>query len=206
MKKLIKQLPLYVMKKMKVVAFDRGYDSTDFLNFIRSYDVTPIIDKRMMRKGDPLRQYKDLNVFYTDAGEVFYIDDNGGSQINPDTGYPDFYRRARYLGYDCEREAIRYNCGGRYVRVYIKDDPRTFNEVARDSKKFEAEYNRRTSVERYHSRLDCDFGFETHAIRGLAKMRVMTSMADIVMLATALAHKEMGQNNYASIFDFGFIR
>ena len=37
-------------------------------------------------------------------------------------------------------------------------------------------------------------------------MRVMTTMADIVMLATALAHKDLGQNNYASIFDFGFVR
>ena len=206
MTELIRGLPSYVMKRAKYMSFDRGYDSGDFIGFIRSYDVVPIIDKRMMRKGDPLRQYKDKNAFYTDAGDVYYIDEYASSDINPETGYPGCYVRAQYLGYDKSRGTIRYRCGNHVVRIYVKDDPRTFNEVARDSRKFELEYNRRTSVERYHARLDCDFGFETHTIRGIGKMRVMTTMADIVMLATALAHKDLGQNKYASIFDFGFVR
>lgn len=206
MTRLTRSMPPYVMKRMQFASFDRGYDSGDFANFIRGYHVRPIIDKRKLWKGEPLRQYKDKNAYYTEAGDVYFIDESGYSDINPDTGYPGFYKRATYLGYESDRRAMRYRCGKQVVRIYIKDDPRTFNEVARDSKAFEIEYNHRTSVERYHSRLDCDFGFETHTIRGLKKkMRMLTTMADIVMLATALAHKSRSQNNYASIFDFGFI-
>ena len=37
-------------------------------------------------------------------------------------------------------------------------------------------------------------------------MRMLTTMADIVMLATTRAHRSLCQNNYASIFNFGFVR
>lgn len=192
-------------ERMKHAAFDRGYDSTDFLELIRSLGAIPIIDKRIIRKGDPLLQYKDTIVYYTEAGEVYYLDFAETSrEINPDTGYPRCMKRAIYKGYDAQRQALRYMCGFHQYRLYIKDNPRMFNEVARDSLKFKREYDRRTSVERYHSRLDQDFGFENHTIRGLEKMRMMTTMADIVMLAVALAHYERGDTNYASIFDFNF--
>lgn len=202
---LMSSLPSYMMERMKYAAFDRGYDSTDFLEFVRGLGAIPIIDKRIMRKGDPLIQYKDTIVYYTEAGEVYYLDFSEMSrEINPDTGYPRCMKRAVYKGYDAQRQALRYMCGFHQYRLYIKDNPRMFNEVARDSLKFQREYDRRTSVERYHSRLDQDFGFENHTIRGLAKMKMMTTIADIIMLAVALAHHERGETNYASIFGFNF--
>lgn len=202
---LLSGLPKSVTSKMKYATFDRGYDSTDFMKTVRSYNAIPIIDKRKLRKGDVLIQYKDTAVYYTESAEVLYLDYSEERRgINPETGYPYCMKRAKYLGYDKDRYALRYQCGTQKKRIYIKDEPRVFNEVARDSEKFKREYDARTSVERYHSRLDCDMGFETHTIRGLDKMRIMTTTADIVMLAAALAHISKGQKNIASIFNFGF--
>lgn len=205
MTNLFGRLPTCVTRRMQYCSFDRGYDSVDFIRMVRNYDIKPIIDKRRMRKGDPLLQYKDTIIYYSESSEVFYLDFHEERRgTNPDTNQPYCMKRARYLGYDKEREALRYDCGGRTMRIYIEDEPRIFNEVARDSQKFKRLYDTRTAVERYHSRLDCDMGFETHTIRGLQKMKVITTMADIVMMAVALAHISKGQTNLASIFDFDF--
>jgi len=202
---LLANTPNYILKRAENASFDRGYDSTEFIQLIRSYNIVPVIDKRLMRKNDPLILIKRLNdVYYTDAGAVF-VDDSTitDTTINPDTGYENHFVRAQYDGYDKERNALIYYYGKRKIRIYLSDDPRTFNEVARDSAKFKRLYDGRTSVERYHGRLDRDFEFEKHTIRGLQKMRVLTTIGDIVMLSLALVHCELGQQNYASLFDFG---
>lgn len=96
----------------------------------------------------------------------------------------------------------QYEYNSKIYRIKIDKYPRVFNVVARNSAKFQTLYNTRTSVERYHSRLDRDLGFENLTIRGLKKMKVMVTLTDIIMLAIALVHIDNGQTNYASIFDF----
>lgn len=61
-------------------------------------------------------------------------------------------------------------------------DPRVFNQVGRDSLKFERLYKRRTAVERVNGRLDRDYGFELHTIRGLDKMSLYVTTSFILML------------------------
>lgn len=75
----------------------------------------------------------------------------------------------KYEGYDKKRKSLRYSYKGTVHRIKIADDPRVFNEVARNSKKFKRLYNERTSVERYNGRIDRDYGMEKHSIRGLKK-------------------------------------
>lgn len=175
------------------------------MTYRRENDIKNCAFKYMTLNRYSRKFYLITIVYYTEAGEVYYLDFAETRRgKTPDTGYPYCIKRAKFLGYEESRGALRYQCGFHVYRLYIRDEPRMFNEVARDSEKFKREYDMRTSVERYHSRLDCDFGFETHTIRGIDKMRVMVTMADIVMLAIALAHKELGQSNYASIFDFDF--
>ncbi|GAA0474017.1 hypothetical protein GCM10008936_00910 [Alkalibacterium indicireducens] len=48
-------------------------------------------------------------------------------------------------------------------------------------------YKKRTAVERVNSRLDRDFLFEDHTIRGLDKMNLYVSISFIVSLAFASA-------------------
>ena len=202
MKELLPTLPAVIQKRGRYATFDRGYDSTDFLKAVEASGRKPVIDNRIMRKGDKLMQYRDTNIYYTESGEVFFYDERiTCSEINDMTGYEEFFQPMRFDGYEKRRDALRYEYDGKTYRIKIKDDPRVFNTVARSSKKFKKLYNTRTSVERYHSRLDRDLGFENHTIRGIKKMRVMVTLADIVILAMAHVHIDRGQTNYASIFD-----
>ncbi len=64
-----------------------------------------------------------------------------------------------------------------------EEDPRVFNIIGRDSKKFQRYYNERTAVERVNGRIDRDYLFEDHQIRGLKKMNLHVSTMFILMLA-----------------------
>ncbi|MHC5879109.1 transposase, partial [Streptococcus pyogenes] len=57
---------------------------------------------------------------------------------------------------------------------------------------FKRQYKKRTSVERVNGRLDRDFRFENHTIRGLKKMRLAISMSFLVMIGFALAKLKTG--------------
>ncbi|MHB1407840.1 MAG: transposase [Desulfitobacteriaceae bacterium] len=72
------------------------------------------------------------------------------------------------------------------IRISLTEDRRIFTPIDRASYKWEKEYNKRTSVERVHSRIDVSFGFELHTIRGMAKVKVRCGLALCVMLAMAL--------------------
>lgn len=180
---------------------DRGYDARDFLNFLRGKGIKPVIDNRMMRKGDALRQYKKTSIYYAESGEVFMYDERiGDERIDQETGYQRYFQKMTYRGYDKIRKAVRYEYKGHVYRLLLKEDPRVFNDIGRDSRKFERIYNSRTSVERYHGRMDRDFCFEDHTIRNLQKMNLAVKMANIIMLGMGCLHMKLGQTNYASLY------
>ena len=54
-------------------------------------------------------------------------------------------------------------------------------------------YNRRSSLERINSRLDNDFCFEKHYIRGKTKMQTRMGLSLAVMMAMALGHIKEGR-------------
>ena len=206
-------IPDWLWKRTEYVSFDRGYDSIGFISALRSYSVKPIIDKRILSEKNKLRPYPGAqNVYYNEAADIFYYDESLKDEIDHTTELSKRYVRMKYLGYDKTKGkknadgsslgVLKYRYQDYTVYIDISYEPRFFTEVARDSKKFARLYNHRTSVERYHGRMDVCFGFETHTIRGLEKMRIYTLMGDIIMLAMALAHHKRGETNYASIFDF----
>lgn len=210
-------IPDHILRRMKYISFDRGYDSTEFLNIIRTYGIKPIIDKRIIGERTKLHRYKDTNIYYTEEADV-YMKTSGkpdDDEFDPETGLSKCFERMKFRCYDASkgskddngvrRGALIYTFKNSDYTIDINEESRFFSEVSRDSKKFSRLYNHRTSVERYHGRQDTCFGFETHTIRGLKKMRAYVSMGDIIMLALALAHKKKGQKRYASIYDFGFI-
>jgi len=60
----------------------------------------------------------------------------------------------------------------RIVRINITEkDRRIFTPILYGTQGWDRAYNRRSSLERINSRLDNDFGFEKHYIRGKAKMQ-----------------------------------
>ncbi len=209
-----KKVMTHILKKMKkerlskidYLMLDRGYDSKDMLETIRNKGIKPIIDNRIMRKGDKTMQYKNTEIWYTESGECYYLDygenEAESEKINEATGLPKYFRAMKYEGYDKKRKSLRYSYRGVVHRIKIAEEPRIFNEVARNTKKFKRLYNERTSVERYNGRIDRDYGMEKHNIRGLKKMTVEMTLINVIMLSMAKAHIGKGQKNYASMLAF----
>lgn len=59
-------------------------------------------------------------------------------------------------------------------------------------KKWKRLYKKRTSIERINGRIDRDFRFEKHTIRGLEKMKVFLTVTFIIQLASARAKSSIG--------------
>ena len=172
---------------MESLSLDRGYDSTDMIKTIKSKNIIPLVDIRNCWKdGESTKQYKNTDMVYNAYGEVFFqdwievIDEDGNSEFG-------FYPvKMKYEGYDKQKKCLRYSHKGKTHKIYISYDERIFLPIARDSDKFKRLYNGRTSVERFNGRLDRDYMFEDHNIRGLEKMELEVDMALIVMNGMAV--------------------
>jgi len=181
MKGLVNELPYAVRDRMKHLMLDKGYDSTEMIRTVKSASIIPIVDIRNCWKdGEATRQYKDTDIVYDYQGNVYYMDDFGKQ------------RRMHYEGYDKQKKCLRYSYKGKTYKIYISYDERVFLPVARNSMKFVRLYKGRTVVERLNGRLDRDYMFQDHCIRGLKKMRLMVSLSLITMNAMALGKIRCG--------------
>lgn len=177
-KKLTGNLDKKIQEICKYLLADKGYDGTPFIEQLEELKISPIIDIRNCWKGEQTRQFKDTDIVYSYDGKVYYVDDSG-EKIE-----------LRYLGYDKSSKGSRYGFHPKYkdnrvFRIPLNTDKRIFVPVARCSKKWSRLYDMRTSVERVNGRIDRDYGFENHTIRGLRKMTMYISMAFITMLSMA---------------------
>ena len=57
-------------------------------------------------------------------------------------------------------------------------------------------YRRRSALERIYSRLDNDFGFERHFLRGRSRVAARVGLAMTVMMALALAQARAGRHSH----------
>jgi hypothetical protein len=172
---MIGKIPLQIRSRMEHLMLDRGYDSTEMIRAAKGAGIIPVVDIRNCWKdGEATRQYKDTDIVYDFKGNVFMVDGKGEQ------------RRMHYEGYDRQKNCLRYSYKGKKYKIYVSYDERVFLPVARDSKKFARLYKCRTSVERLNGRLDRDYMFEDHCIRGLKKMKLMTSLTLLIMNAMAL--------------------
>ena len=106
------------------------------------------------------------------------------------------------LGYDKENNSLRYTrykTGKKIYRIPLETDYRIFTPVARDSKKFKTKYKMRTEIERLNGRIDRDYMFNDHFIRGQEKMELMLNLTFIVMLTIAKGHIKNKQENIRSL-------
>jgi len=199
-------------------AADRGLDSgkTKAL-LLDEYGIRPAIDIRELwreEKAEPgydpkkpitrsLYPERVDTIVYTEKGTVHCICPATGEQ-----------RDMTFYGFEADRNTLKYRCPaaangfeckgcgecsalgnvnagdyGRIVRINItKEDRRIFTPIPHGSPSWNRAYNRRSSLERINSRLDNDFCFEKHYIRGKAKMQTRVGLATAVMMAMALGH------------------
>lgn len=182
----------YKLEKMKNLIGDAGYDNGSRNKRIKEeYNVNPIID--VIHRWDKTEKYREIEnqpIAYTEEGKVFYIVDLNN------------YEKMKYLGYDRENNALRYtryNTGKKIYRIPLETDYRIFTSVARDSKKFKKKYKMRTEIERLNGRIDRDYMFNDHFIRGQKKMELMLNLTFIVMLTIAKGHIKNKQENIRSL-------
>ena len=169
---------------------DRGYDSTTLIKKLEGNGIIPVIDIcNKWRDGEKTKQYKNTNLTYTFNGKVYYTNDSG-KEIE-----------LMYKGYDKSNDSARYGFHPKYkdnriFRIKLNEDRRIFLPVGRQSKKFRRLYKKRTSVERVNGRIDRDYGFENHTIRGLEKMELFIGVTFLVGLTMAKAKIEKGNREH----------
>jgi hypothetical protein len=167
---------------------DRGYDSLEMIKAVKSKGMLPIVDIRNCWKdGEETKQYKDTDIVYNYKGDVFYTDEKGEKH------------KMKYEGYDKQKKCLRYSYKGKIYKIYISYDERIFLPIARDSKKFKKLYKGRTAVERLNGRLDRDYMFEVHTIRGLEKMTLMVSLSLIIMNGMAIGKLKNNKKGLRSL-------
>jgi len=182
---------------IKHLLLDRGYDSTEMIKSIKGMGIAPVIDIRNCWKdGEQTKQYKDTDMVYNYKGDVFYTvycKDEGDEDASVK------YVKMKYEGYDKQKKCLRYSHEGKIHKIYISYDERVFLPIARDSEKFKKLYKGRTAVERLNGRLDRDYMFENHCIRGLQKMTLMVSLSMIVMNGMAIGKIKSGKTGLRSL-------
>ena len=173
----INMLDIELRNKIDTLTADKGYDDVKIIKFLDENGIKAVIDIRnSWRDGESTRQYKDTDIVYTNRGEVGKINDKGE------------FEKLKYLGYDKIKETLRYSDGVKVYSIEISYDRRIFTKIARDSKKWQRCYNKRTSLERINGRLDRDFNLENNKVRGLQKATVMVDIMMIGILAMAKGH------------------
>lgn len=182
----------YKLEKMKNLMGDAGYESGKRNKKLKEeYNINPIIDiKHIWDKEEKYKELDNQMVAYNEDGEVFYIVDMNS------------YEKMKYLGYDKANNTLRYtrySTGKKIYRIPLETDYRIFTPVARDSKKFKSKYKMRTEVERLNGRIDRDYMFNDHFIRGQKKMELMLNLTFIVMLTIAKGHIKNKQKNIRSL-------
>lgn len=175
----IKMLPLEKREKIETLSADKGYDGKSTIDFLKNQGISPVIDIcNHWEKGETTKQYKNTDLIYTYDGKVSLVLENGESVP------------LKYLGYDKEKDKLRYGYQKKVYSIEVSYDTRVFTPIARDSKKWKRIYNKRTALERINGRLDRDFNLENHKVRGLKKATVMIDIMMIGMLAMAKGHIE----------------
>ena len=185
MMELLAKMPRQLISRAEYLMLDKGYDSTPMIQAVKSAGIKPIIDIRnCWQDGETTRQYKDTEMVYDYQGNVYFVDNKGKQH------------KMNYEGYDNQKKCLRYSYKRKIYKIYISYDERVFLPVARDSYKFARLYKGRTSVERLNGRLDRDYMFEDHCIRGLKKMKLMISLTLLTMNAMALGKIKRGATEH----------
>lgn len=188
--KKIKQEKPEILDTCQYFMGDKGYDSTKLIEMLEGEGIVPIIDIcNKWKDGEETHQYRDTDLVYNYKGEVWYIDEKG-KKI-----------KLSYKGYDKSTDSLRYGFppqkqDKRIFRIKRSEDRRIFPPVARDSHKWQRLYNKRSGIERINGRLDRDYKFENHTIRGLKKMKMFLTVTFLVYMGLAKAKIGQGEQEH----------
>jgi hypothetical protein len=190
-------------ERIKTLAFDKAADDQEVHQFLHDLNVKPVIQNRALWKEEKERVLGGripLHIVHDEAGTVFCYD----QVSNPPVRHP-----MAYIGYEPDRETIKYRCPARHegwtcpsdarcndgkdygltARIACELDLRRFPPIPRATKQFERLYKGRTAVERVNGRLKVFWGADDGHIVGSRRFHGFVGALMVVHLglATVLA-------------------
>lgn len=212
-----------LLERCKDFSADRGLDSGKLKSKLwDEYQIRPLIDirelwseEKQMPDYDPTKPITRAldpnradNITHTEKGEVFCV--CPVTQEQRDLSFQGFEADRNTLKYRCPAAANGLDCAGRetcyknadinvgdfgrIIRIDINEqNRRIFTPTPFGSPSWNRGYNRRSALERINNRIDNNFGFEDHFIRGKANMTTRVGLALAVMMALALGHVKQGR-------------
>lgn len=186
--------------RIETLAYDKAADDHQSHRVLHEAKIRAVIQNRRLWKDQTEQMLPghdgNSNIVYDEAGTVHCYDR---------TSLPIVRHQMAYIGYEPQRETIKYRCPARHegwncphdavcnagksygktVRVDQHVDLRRFPPIPRATKKFERLYHGRTSVERVNARLKIFWGVDDGNIRGARRFHAMVGAVLIVHLAFA---------------------
>ncbi len=186
--------------RIATLAYDKAADDNESHRLLHKAGIRPVIQNRRLWKEQTERMLPGhdgrSNIVYDEAGTVYCYNC---------TSQPIVRQKMAYIGYEPQRETIKYRCPARHegwncphdavcnagksygktVRVDRSIDLRRFPPIPRATKKFERLYDGRTSVERVNARLKIFWGVDDGNIVGARRFHAMVGTVLIVHVAFA---------------------
>jgi hypothetical protein len=186
--------------RIRTLAYDKAADSNAVHELLADKKIKPLIQIRALwqEQGEQMLPGHDgnSNIVYDEAGTVYCYDRSSR---------PMRRHRMAYIGYEPQRETIKYRCPARHegwtcphdgvcnagksygktVRVDRSIDLRRFPPIPRGTKKFERLYKGRPAGERVHSRLKGFWGVGVGDIVGGRRFHALVGTVMVVHAAFA---------------------
>jgi hypothetical protein len=190
--------------RIETLAYDKAADDEAVHAVLHAHGIKPLIQNRALWREEKERVLPGgrypLNLVHDEAGTVHCYDT---------VSDPPVRRKMAYVGYDKERETVKYRCPARHegwdcpseqkcnagkayglaVRIACTEDLRRFPPIPRATKAFERLYKGRTAVERVNARLKIFWGADDGNVRGARRFHAFVGVVLVVQLvfATLLA-------------------
>jgi hypothetical protein len=176
-----------------VLAADKAYDDGPGVHAV-------LYDGYGIRTAIPLRESMD-----EEEGKSVYDRDRLNQVRHPDTGE---WHDLTFLGFEKDRATLKYGCpchgrgpcpfygakcdksrGGRgaIFRIKLSENRRYYTPIARGTKKWKREYNRRSACERVFGRLKDVINIQDTGWRGLARAQMRGALGALILVAHAVA-------------------
>jgi hypothetical protein len=188
--------------RIQTLAYDKAADDEKVHECLHQAGVKPLIQNRALWKEEPERPLPGrkgrypLNVVHDEAGTVYCYDQSGEVPVR---------HRMAYIGYEKDRQTLKYRCPARHegwscpndgrcnqgksygliVRVEHTLDLRRFPPIPRATKKFEQMYKGRTSVERVNARAKIFWGVDDGNVVGARRFHAYVGVVMVVCVAFA---------------------
>jgi hypothetical protein len=188
--------------RMQTLAYDKAADDEKVHEELHRHGIKPLIHNRALWKEEPERPLPGkpgrfpLHVVHDEAGTVYCYD-----QVSD----PPVRNQMAYVGYEKDRETLKYRCPARHqgwdcpsdqrcnadksygliVRVGCELDLRRFPPIPRATQVFERLYKGRTAVERVNARAKIFWGADDGNLRGACRFHAYVGVVMVVCLGLA---------------------